>query len=249
MAAPRLQLVADASSRFAEATGRGVRIATIDSGVALRHPHLGPVVAGASVLADGTIQVGLDRAIDQLGHGTAVMAAIQEKAPDAEYFAVKVFHDGLRTSASTLLRAIGWCIDQGIAVVNLSLGTVNAAHRNAFAGMADEASAAGCLLVAAREASGQPCYPGALPSVIGVDLDWDCPRDAYRCAATSGGTTFRASGYPRPIAGVPPERNLHGISFAVANMAGFVARACELAEAGGEPRARLSRVRELLMQQ
>jgi len=38
---------------------------------------------------------------------------------------------------------------------------------------------------------------------------------------------FSASGYARPIPGVPPERNLNGISFAVANMTGFVARACE----------------------
>ena len=40
--------------------------------------------------------------------------------------------------------------------------------------------------------------------------------------------TFFASGYPRPLPGVPPARNLNGISFAVANMSGFVARACEL---------------------
>jgi len=58
---------------------------------------------------------------------------------------------------------------------------------------------------------------------------------------------FRASGYPRPVPGVPPARNLHGISFAVANMTGFVARACELAGPGGEPQARVFRVREVLM--
>ena len=38
---------------------------------------------------------------------------------------------------------------------------------------------------------------------------------------------FAASGFPRSLPGVPPKRNLHGISFAVANMTGFVARACE----------------------
>jgi hypothetical protein len=32
----------------------------------------------------------------------------------------------------------------------------------------------------------------------------------------------RASGYPRPIPGVPPERNLKGISFAVANATGLL---------------------------
>ncbi len=38
---------------------------------------------------------------------------------------------------------------------------------------------------------------------------------------------FYASGYPRSVPGMPLERNLYGISFAVANMTGFVARACE----------------------
>jgi hypothetical protein len=35
---------------------------------------------------------------------------------------------------------------------------------------------------------------------------------------------LRASGYPRPIPGVPPERNLRGVSFAVANATGVIAR-------------------------
>ena len=37
---------------------------------------------------------------------------------------------------------------------------------------------------------------------------------------------FYASGFPRPLLGIPAARNLSGISFAVANMTGFVARAC-----------------------
>ncbi|HYM21915.1 MAG TPA: hypothetical protein VEU08_01845, partial [Vicinamibacterales bacterium] len=56
-----------------------------------------------------------------------------------------------------------------------------------------------------------------------------CPRDRYRTAEADGAIVFRASGFPRPIEGMPPERNLNGISFAVANMSGFVARALEAA--------------------
>ena len=37
-------------------------------------------------------------------------------------------------------------------------------------------------------------------------------------------TVCRASGFPRPVPGVPPERNLKGISFAVANVTGVLAR-------------------------
>jgi hypothetical protein len=39
---------------------------------------------------------------------------------------------------------------------------------------------------------------------------------------------FKASPYPRDIPGVPRERNLNGVSFAVANMSGFVARARQM---------------------
>ena len=46
---------------------------------------------------------------------------------------------------------------------------------------------------------------------------------------------FRASGYPRPIPGVSPELNLHGVSFAAANVSGFLARGLE----GGAGAARL----------
>ena len=63
--------------------------------------------------------------------------------------------------------------------------------------------------------------PGSLPGVIGVTSDPDCPRDVFRYHDGM----FYASPYPRPIPGVPVDRNLHGTSFAVANMTGLVARA------------------------
>src|SRR5262249_19831805 len=62
--------------------------------------------------------------------------------------------------------------------------------------------------------------PGDLPGVIGVARE-DCPREIFRYRDG----VFYASPYPRPIPGVPPERNLHGVSFAVANMTGFAAHA------------------------
>jgi hypothetical protein len=37
--------------------------------------------------------------------------------------------------------------------------------------------------------------------------------------------TVKASAYPRPIPGVSPERNLKGLSFAVANATGIIASA------------------------
>jgi subtilisin family serine protease len=164
---------------------------------------------------------------DVIGHGTAVMAAIKEKAPDAKYFAVRVFYSSLRTSVEVLLRAIEWSLVNQMDVINLSLGTTNATHRDRFMAAIARAREHGVVLVSARDAEGTPALPGSLPRVIGVELDWDCPREAYYCKAKQEGLVVVASGYPRSLPGVPPARNLHGISFAVANATGFAIRACE----------------------
>jgi hypothetical protein len=62
-----------------------------------------------------------------------------------------------------------------------------------------------------------------------VELDWDAARDACRVSVDArGAMRVRASGYPRPIPGVPPERNFKGQSFAVANATGLLALSKEL---------------------
>lgn len=194
-----------------------VRVAVIDSGVHLKHPHIGRIAGGITITPGGVSSDFTDR----IGHGTAVTAAIQEKAPDANIFAVRVFTDALRTTTDNLLRAIDWCIAEKMHIVNLSLGSLNSAYIDRYRDVVARANAADVVLIAAAEAQGQPCYPGCLAGSLSVGLDWDCPRDTYRVH----GGIYLASGYPRPIPGVAPQRNLNGISFAVANVTGFAARA------------------------
>ena len=90
-----------------------------------------------------------------------------------------------------------------------------------------QAIACGALVISARELNGTQWFPGSLAGVIGVLLDPDCPRHAFRIDRISEQPVLRASGFPRPIPGVPPERNLQGISFAVANVTGMIARLVE----------------------
>jgi subtilisin family serine protease len=208
---------------FSGRTGKGVRVAVIDSGVHAAHPHIAGV-AGGITIGD---EIDERNYTDIIGHGTAVMAAIKEKAPDAEYFAVRVFYTSLRTTVDLLLRAIEWSIDNRMDVINLSLGTTNPAHRERFVAVIARALEKGLVLVSARDADGTPALPGSLPGVLGVELDWDCPREIYYAKPAAEGLSLVASGYPRSLPGVPRTRNLHGISFAVANATGFVLRACE----------------------
>ena len=81
-----------------------------------------------------------------------------------------------------------------------------------------------------------------------VHVDWTLPRDTCRLQLSpSGEVEIWASGFPRPIPGVPPERNLRGVSFAVANATGLLARvlaadAAENLAAGDHLAAALTRV-------
>ncbi len=205
------------------ATEPRVSIAIIDTGVHASHPHVGGVAGG----------VGFDEAgqptgdfVDRLGHGTAVAAVIREKAPGADLWAVKVFDRELRTDIAKLLAGLDWATARRFPLVNLSLGTAEAAHEPLLVARVEKAVAEGVLIVTAGTAEDGTVYlPGALAGVLPVELDWDCPRDQVRVAEREDGRRVcRASGYPRPIPGVPPERNLKGLSFAVANVTGCLAR-------------------------
>jgi hypothetical protein len=214
-----------------EYTGRGVRIAVVDSGVHAAHPHVGGVEQGVGIRDDGSLD---EDFVDRLGHGTAVTAAIREKSPDAGIIAIKVFWRALSTDVGSLVRGIDEGRVRGASVINLSLGTSNVAHRSLLQEAVQRASAHDVVIVGAIETDIE-WMPGSLDGVIPVVLDWHCPRDEYRIVTHNGRPAIAASGYPRAIPNVPPERNLKGISFAVANASGFIARARQ-----ATPRRRLS---------
>lgn len=212
---------------FAGLTGKGVRVAVLDSGVHPANPHLaGAQISGARIGADGELDGDF---VDRIGHGTAVSAAILEKAPGVELVAVRVFDRTLATSAEVLAQAISWAASHGARLINLSLGTSNPKRAERLGAAVADAVSAGAIVVSARESGGVTWLPGSLPNVAGVMLDPSCDRHelAVELDDVPRSIGFASSGYPRPIAGVPVERNLSGISFAVANVTGFLARLLE----------------------
>ncbi len=201
-----------------------VPVAVVDSGVHPNHPHVGGVAGGIGIAVDGAEHIDF---VDRLGHGTAVAAAIREKAPRSVLYAVKVFDRELSTSVEALVAAIDWAVRSSVRLINLSLGLANVAHMDQLRAAVERAAASGTLIIAAAADEHTQWLPDSLPGVIPVTLDWNCPRDQYRWTRQTGTVVFAASGLPRPIPGVSPSRNLKGLSFAVANLTGFLARAME----------------------
>jgi subtilisin family serine protease len=200
---------------------RPVRIGILDSGVHSAHPHVGGIVEGITIVPDGVCS-GYE---DTLGHGTAVAALIHYLNPEAELAAVKIFESKLATNLTTVIRAIDWCLEHQIEVINLSLGTLNDGHRGAFEDAVARARKAGAVIVSALEINGKAALPGSLPGVIGVAETEPTSTAEYQVFERYGKVVFTAPPFPRDIPGVPRERNLRGVSFAVARISARVAHA------------------------
>jgi hypothetical protein len=191
-----------------------IRVGIVASGINDYHEHVGAVQRGVFFHRDGE---SLDY-LDRIGHGTAVAGAIREKAPCAELYAIRILERRLRATIDLLMRGLEWCLENGMHVINVSVGTANESHRAVLKDYLRHAQLQNVMLVSAAA-----LLPGRLPGVIAVEPDAECPRES--CRFSEG--TFFASPYPRPIPGVPPERSLKGVSFAIANCTGLLARLLE----------------------
>jgi subtilisin len=107
------------------ATGKGIKVAVVDSGVDADHPVIDGRVAGymaISVSDGGDLEFDDSPHEDNSGHGTACAGIILGLAPECELYSVRVM--GRRGGKGlALVAGIRWVIEQELQVANLSLGT------------------------------------------------------------------------------------------------------------------------------
>ncbi|MGW2491684.1 S8 family peptidase [Streptomyces sp. NPDC001606] len=108
-------------------TGKGVKVAVLDTGVDTRHPDLKDQVVASRNFSGAT------DAMDHFGHGTHVASIVagtgaksggkyRGVAPDAKLLNGKVLDDSGSGDDSGILAGMEWAAAQGADVVNLSLG-------------------------------------------------------------------------------------------------------------------------------
>jgi hypothetical protein len=126
VAAFHLRVPADVAQRIdakpihqAGTTGKGVRVAMVDSGFAHGHPFFTAHGFQSSVtLAPGAT----NRATDPNGHGTGESANIFAIAPDATFIGVKVDNDQQPQLGATLLEGFQEALRHKPHIVSVSLG-------------------------------------------------------------------------------------------------------------------------------
>jgi subtilisin family serine protease len=153
------------------ATGVGLTVAIIDSGVERDHPAVGGMLRRSMrvELGEGDPTVVDDPdAADVVGHGTACAGIIHSIAPGAELVSIRVLGPDNRGKGAAFAAALEWAVGQGASVVNLSLSSKSEAMFAAFHELADEAYFANCVLVCAANNSPGPSYPSLFAAVISV---------------------------------------------------------------------------------
>jgi subtilisin len=188
------------------ATGAGVRVAVVDSGVDGSHPAVGGVNGGVVVERDGTIVEGPHE--DLFGHGTACAGIIRAIAPECEIYSVRVLGKRLSGRGTAFAAGLQWAIEAGMNVVNLSLSTGRPAYFALFHRIADAAYFAGTVLVSAVNNVPAPSYPSEFASVLSV-------------AARDGTDPFSFDYNPHP----PVEFGAPGVDLEVAWLGGRTVRA------------------------
>ncbi|MBK8099394.1 MAG: S8 family serine peptidase [Planctomycetes bacterium] len=164
-------------------TGKGVRVAVLDTGLASDHPDF----RNRSVISESFVPG--DGVEDENGHGTHAagivvgpllprIGAAYGVAPDAELLVGKVLNRNGRGSDDQILAAIDWAVDQRAQVVSMSFGSprrVGEPYAAAYESVARLLLRAGVLVVAAAgNDSSRPGRiapvrnPAACPSILAV---------------------------------------------------------------------------------
>lgn len=192
----------DRAWAFGDGSGRGVRVAIVDSGVEAVHPAIGGrLVRSVSVERQGEGWVVTDvPALDVVGHGTACAGIIHALAPEADLVSIRVLGADNRGNGGAFARGLQWAIEEsGASLVNLSLSSRSEQMFAPLHELADAAYFRNVLLVSAANNVSAASYPSLYASVVSVAAH-DVP---------DGGTWFYN---PEP----PVEFGAHGLNVDVA---------------------------------
>ena len=190
-------------------TGRGVKIAIVDSGADTTHPLLRHIRRGLDLTNSGDPDTW---AQDPIGHGShcaGIIAAGDEAgkamrgfSPDAEVHVLKVFPGG---RFSSLIEALDYCLELEIDVVNLSLGSSQ--RSLVLEQKLEELALEGVACIAAGgNSGGAVLYPASSPYTLAVgavgrlnefpDTAWDATTVLPSLVAADGifSPSFTCSG-------------------------------------------------------
>ncbi|MBA3565962.1 MAG: S8 family serine peptidase [Actinobacteria bacterium] len=155
---------------WGDATGEGVRVCILDSGVDAAHPLVGELESAVTVSLDEdeNVVVAEDVEGDLAGHGTACAGIVRALAPECSIASIRVLGKGFTGSGLILLAGLRYAVEQGFHVINMSLSTTKKPFAAALHDLADSAYFQRSVLVASAHNMPVESYPWRFSSVLSV---------------------------------------------------------------------------------
>jgi subtilisin family serine protease len=155
---------------FGGATGKGVRVCILDSGIEAGHPQVGEVKGAVAFHRgeDDEIERVDDTEGDLCGHGTACAGIVRSLAPECELYSARVLGAGFKGSGPVLLEGLRWAVEEEFDVINMSLSTTKRQFAELLHELADKAYFNNTVLVASAHNMPVESYPWRFSSVISV---------------------------------------------------------------------------------
>ncbi len=223
----------EARAHLRDGSGRGVKIAVLDSGIEIAHPALRGMrlTDDVVVTSDGMRFSCLPGdGSDVFGHGTAVAGIIHELAPEAEIGSFRVLGTELDSRTALICEAAFEALDRGYHILNCSFGCHFKQHALQYKAWVDAAYLRGAHVIAASNnpESTRPEWPGHFSSVITVSTSATSSRVAgkdmlhYRAGSL---VEFSAPGINLEVAWKDCSRKtVSGSSYATPHVTALLAR-------------------------
>jgi len=173
----------DAAQALRGGTGRGVRIAILDSGVEWSHPALAGARRGDDVVLrqeNGRLVSENGTGEDVFGHGTAVAGILHALAPEAELGSFRVLDESNQARSEIICEGARIAMDRGYHILNCSFGARLRNQVLMFKDWTDRAYLEHRHVVSAcnNDDFRRPEWPGDFTSVITVNMQPGLPEDA-----------------------------------------------------------------------
>jgi subtilisin family serine protease len=210
-------------------TGKGVRIALVDSGV-----NLSGIIKEHNlskgyelILKSETLEIVQNECFDECGHGTCCAEELIRIAPGITVVPIKIFGDSLTTNSYILSAAIKLAGELNVDIINISAGTTSTKGYPML-----KQSCIFCLdkritIIASESNMREITYPAYLSNIIGVRgtfsgsnlydykiLRGSLEKDSINIEANNERDIFKSTN---------TEYIAYGSSFATAHISGIVA--------------------------